>query len=119
MSYRDSNSHAAPANENDDWQDWPPETSSTSGSGMEAIEWLTKWADEPIAREYRPSRLPAPLIPSGRVPASPPKPAAQPAADHQKRRWSAAKRVALVLGMLLVLAAGAWYGHYWWTTVRL
>ena len=42
----------------------------------------------------------------------------QPAAGDQKPRWRAVRRVALVLGILLVLAAGAWYGHYWWTTGR-
>src|SRR4249919_224352 len=99
MTYRDSDSHGAPANENDDWQDWPPGISST---GMETVEWLAKWADEPIAREFRPRWLPAPLIPSDRVPAPPPKPAVQPAGD-QKPRWRAVRRVALVLGILLVL----------------
>ncbi|MGA7454997.1 MAG: HlyD family secretion protein [Rhodoplanes sp.] len=118
MTYRDSDSHGAPAKEEDDWQDWPPETSSTGGSGMEAVEWLAKWADEPMAKEYRPRWLPAPLIPSGRVPAPPPKPAVQPAVGDQKPRWHAARRVALVLGILLILAGGAWYGHYWWTTGR-
>lgn len=118
MTYRDSDSQGTPASENDDWRNWPPETSSTGGSGMEAIEWLAKWADEPIAREYRPRWLPAPLTPSSRVPAPPPKPALQPAVGDQKPRWRAARRVALVLGILLVLAGGAWYGHYWWTNGR-
>ena len=117
MTYRDFDPHGAPAKENDDWQNWPPETSSTGGSGMEAIEWLAKWADAPIAREYRPRWLPAPL-PSSTVPAPTPKPAVQPAAGDQTTRWRAARRIALVLGILLILAGGTWYSHYWWTTGR-
>ena len=32
MTYRDFDPHGAPAKENDDWQNWPPETTSTGGS---------------------------------------------------------------------------------------
>jgi membrane fusion protein, multidrug efflux system len=120
MSHRESNRQAAPANENDDWQDWPPETSPASRSGTEAAVWLAKWADAPTAKEYPPTqRSDQPIREDrGKVPALPTKPAVHPAPGDEQPRWRAVGRIALVLGVLLVLAGGAWYGHYWWTTGR-
>ena len=115
--YREHKSYAALTNENDDWQDWPPDTSSASRSGSEAALRLTRPGDALIAREYRPSQLLDHPIPQdrGKVPALLAEPGVQLAASDQKPRRRAAKKV-MVLGVLLVLAGGAWYGHYWWTT---
>ena len=118
--YREHKRNAALTNEIDDWQDWPPDTSSASRSGSEAALRLTRPGDALIAREYRPSQLLDHPIPQdrGKVPAPSAEPGVQLAASDQKPRRRAAKKVALVLGVLLVLAGGAWYGHYWWTTGR-
>jgi hypothetical protein len=49
MTARDPNPHPAPANSNDDWQDWPPD-SSAGDPRSEASLWLAKWADKSITR---------------------------------------------------------------------
>jgi hypothetical protein len=49
MTARDPNPHPAPANSNDDWQDWPPD-SSAGDPRSEASLWLAKWPDKGIAR---------------------------------------------------------------------
>jgi membrane fusion protein (multidrug efflux system) len=118
--YREHKSYAALTNENDDWQDWPPDTSSGTGSGRELALWLARRADAPIVREYRPSQPPDHPIPEdrGKVPSPLAKPGVKLAAGDQKPRRRVAKKIMLVLGVLLVLAGGAWYGHYWWTTGR-
>lgn len=56
MIYRDTSPLAAPASENNDWQDWPRDSSPPGGSGTEATLWLAKWIDAPIAKEYQPSQ---------------------------------------------------------------
>lgn len=121
MTYRDpSQSDAAPTNANDDWQDWPPE-SSGGESGSDATLWLAKWANEPVAKNSQPIELPEHPVPVNRtaVPAPPSTTPAQLAATGDaKPGRRAAKKIALMLGALLALGGGAWYGAYWWTTGR-
>ena len=38
--------------------------------------------------------------------------------NDAKPRGRTAKKLALVLGVLLALAVAGWYGQYWWTTGR-
>lgn len=119
MTYRELDPHAAPGNENDDWQDWPPEALD-GDSGGDASLWLAKWANEPNAKDYRPSQLPDHLMPENRggVPVPSAATAVQLATGDPKPRRRAAKKVALVLAALVALGGGAWYGAYWWTTGR-
>ena len=55
MTYEDLDPHAAPANEaneNEGWQDFPPD-SSAGDPGSEASLWLEKWADVAISSGRR------------------------------------------------------------------
>lgn len=45
-------------------------------------------------------------------------PAAQVAADPSARRGRPLARGAAALGLVLAIGAGAYYGHYWWTSGR-
>jgi hypothetical protein len=95
----------------DGWQDWPPETSSVRFEGEPAVVTArllqTPGAGDshPVVSYYRdPGTLaPAPLGSSG-----------TDSPDNSKKpRGRTAKRVALVLGVLLALGVAGWYGQYW------
>ena len=82
-----------------------------------------RWRSGPTRRSPRNTRRRNdPISPFAKIeakcPRSPTKPAVHPAPGDEHPRWRAVGRIALVLGVLLVLAGGAWYGHYWWTTGR-
>jgi membrane fusion protein, multidrug efflux system len=100
--YKKSGRSPAALEESEGWQDWPP---------ADSTEQLQSTAEE------RPnlSANPAP------VPAKRQNGLAWPvldAADQAKSRRPTAKVFALALGVLLLLGAGSWYGHYWWTVGR-
>ena len=85
MIYRDTSPLAAPANEKNDWQDWPPNSSPPGGSGTEVTVWLAKWADAPIAKELQPSQRTDHPIPGGKALAPPVEPAVQKPASARRQ----------------------------------
>src|SRR5262249_48274014 len=96
---------------NDGWQDWPPETRSARFEG----EPGPASSEVPKGREISYYRQPDAPVVTGEL-ASPRGQEAQP--GGARRRGRARRKVALVLGALLVLGVAGWYGDYWWTTGR-
>jgi membrane fusion protein, multidrug efflux system len=112
--YRKRERNTGLVNGDDEWRDWPPETSSASDSG--ALELLRDVPTDQL-RVPPPDGVPVPTDPRRTA-----EPSIEPGADGAIRdatpRRRAAKWAALVLVASLILAGGAWYGQYWWTTGR-
>jgi hypothetical protein len=75
MTARDPNPHPAPANSNDDWQDWRPILRPAIPAARQASGWRsgpTSRSPESITKHYRPSQLPDHPTPESRgsVPAA-------------------------------------------------
>src|SRR5262245_2061492 len=103
--YRDRESHGDGGGEQ--WQDWPPEVSPRS--------------EEPGPS---PGQV-APSVPAdGSELAAPPGARDADAAENGAGATAVGARlprlrtIALIVGALLVLGFGGWYGSYWWTTGR-
>jgi membrane fusion protein (multidrug efflux system) len=112
--YRARSGHAGLIKGNDEWQDWPPDTSGASGFGNEEDRILTPGGDAPTAKHDRPGALPDPAPADRGATAAP----LAPPVSSKKPARRAAKTLALAVAVLLLLGAGGWYGHYWWTTGR-
>jgi membrane fusion protein (multidrug efflux system) len=110
MIYRERRHHGDLIEGNDGWKDWPPDTSGASGFGNE--DRLLSPGGVRTAKHDRPGALPDPA--DRGAPAAP----LAPPVSNKKPARRAIKRLAVVLGALLLLGAGGWYGHYWWTTGR-
>src|SRR5262245_47526075 len=106
----------------DGWRDWPPDTSATSGIDNETTFRRPNTPEPPATPHDRPSAPPeaAPTPADGaEATVTPAVPAVSPAtATDPKPRPRTMRKIALALAVLLVLGAGGWYGHYWWTTGR-
>jgi len=117
--YREHERNIVLTGTDDEWQDWPPETSGSSGSDAAALQ--SKSGDEASARDRQPGspddRVPSP-VGRGEAAAAQTEAGLDAAAGETRGSRRAAKWAALVVGVSLVLAGGSWYGHYWWTTGR-
>jgi membrane fusion protein, multidrug efflux system len=105
------------------WQDWPAETSATRFEGEPAVpagrpqtpagEGDDSGGSE-VSNYLRPSTAPS----SPRLPVLLGSSGTDSSDKSARSRGRLVKRMALVLGILLVLGVAGWYGQYWWTTGR-
>jgi membrane fusion protein, multidrug efflux system len=116
--YREHQHNIGLIGADDEWQDWPPETSGSSESDAAALQSKPGLA---TARDRLPSPPPdrgsSPVDRGGAV-GTQTEAGLDAAAGEARGSQRAAKWVALVVGVSLALAAGSWYSDYWWTTGR-
>jgi membrane fusion protein (multidrug efflux system) len=109
--YAKAGLHTSTTDDDEGWQDWPPANTATGASGVAEPDELA------ALLERRPEVIAArPPVPVKRQAIL--TPAVLEAADRPRPARRTGRTIALVLGALLLLAGGTWYGHYWWTIGR-